>query len=129
MSISFEIISNTYISRGSFTSFCGFRIDKPNFRDCTRDIIIRNISILTYEFASSSTFRTFVCRKSKIPSQILRKISAAILSPYRRRHNLFRPTNANVLGTANPLVLSSELDAGKVSKENFSQCKRGFHRI
>jgi len=126
MSISFEIIPNTYISRDSFAdSGSTSRI----FATLTRGIIIRNISILIYEFAPSSTFRAFVCRKSKIPSQILRKISAVILSSlYRRRHNLFRPTNANVLGTANPLVLSSELDAEKVSKENFSQCKRGFHR-
>lgn len=68
-----------------------------------------------------------MCQKSKIPPQILWKISAVSLLPlYRKRHNLFRPTNANVLGAANPPILLSELDAGKILRENFSQCKRVF---
>lgn len=110
-----SIISNTctYIAR-SLSIQDDLLARRTPAADTRGNLIITRQHLSSHLFALSSTFRVFVCRKSKIPPQILGKISAAILPPlYHRRHNLFRPTNANVLGTANPLLLSSELDVGE----------------
>jgi len=93
-------------------------------------IIIHNTSALTR--AEEHVSRSCVENQKSFRKYFGRyqwRFSPPIL--YHRRHNLFRPTNANVLGTANPLALSlsSELDAEKISKKNFSRCKREFQRI